>query len=258
VKHGIFDGIDAAMMIHPGSRNVKRTSNLAALMLAVEFHGKPAHAAAKPFEGINALDAMIQVFNTLGLLRQQLPDDVRIHGIITHGGTATNVIPEYTRAEFIVRASELSRTYDVLEKFKTCVKGAALATGAKEQVAIDFDNLYEPLMTNTVLMELYANNMTLLGVKLKDQHPSALGGSSDIGNVSQIVPAIHPTGGIAPEGLDIVGHSHEFALAAKSEQARIGMMRGIQALAMCGVDLLGNPETLNAVKEEFHRNTTKK
>jgi metal-dependent amidase/aminoacylase/carboxypeptidase family protein len=146
----------------------------------------------------------------------------------------------------------------VLEKFKTCVKGAALATGAKDQIAIDFDNMYEPLMTNTVLMDVYANNMTLLGVTLQDQHPSALGGSSDIGNVSQVVPAIHPTGGIAPEGSDIVGHSHEFALAAKSEHARIGMMRGIQALAMCGVDLLGNPETLNAVKQEFQRNTTKK
>jgi metal-dependent amidase/aminoacylase/carboxypeptidase family protein len=125
-------------------------------------------------------------------------------------------------------------------------------------MTIDFENMYEPLMTNTVLMELYANNMALLGIEVQDQPPSELGGSSDIGNVSQVVPAIHPTGGIAPEGLDIVGHSHEFALAAKSEHAKIGMLRGIQALAMCGVDLLGNPETLNAAKEEFQRHTTKK
>ena len=256
IKHGVFQDIDAAMMIHPGSRDIKRKWNLAVFACIVEFRGKPAHAAACPFDGVNALDAMIQLFNNVGLLRQQLTSDVRIHGIITNGGTAANIIPEYTRAKFLVRASELNRTYDVLEKFKQCVRGAALATGAKEQITVDLENKYEPLMTNNVLMDLYAEKMELLGVHVEDQPFDELGGSSDIGNVSQVVPAIHPTGRIFPPGQEAPGHSHEFALAAKSEQARIGMLLGIQALAMCGAELLGKPKVLKAVKEEFNASKT--
>ena len=254
IKHGFFDDVDAALMVHPGGKDVKRKLNLAAFPVIVEFRGKPAHAAAKPFEGINALDAMIQLFSNIALLRQQLADDVRIHGIITHGGTASNIIPDYTRAEFLVRASELNRTHDVLEKFTCCAKGAAIATGASEEIHVDLENNYEPLMTNDALMELYAENMRLLGIDVEEQSLSELGGSSDIGNVSQVVPAIHPTGRIIPLGQeDIPGHSYEFALAARSEPAKQGMLNGIQALAMCGVDLLGNSDVLHAVKEEFQR-----
>ncbi len=253
VKHGIFDDIDAAMMIHPGSKHLKRKRNLALFPVLVEFHGKPAHAASKPFKGINALDAMIQLFNSIGLLRQQLADDVRIHGIITHGGIAANIIPEYSRAKFLVRASELSRAYDVLEKFKNCVRGAASATGAKENIQVD-ETIYEALMTNNVLMDVYAENMKLLGVKVQEQPPSEFGGSSDIGNVSQVLPTIHPTTKITAPGQEIHAHSREFTLAARSEQAKTSMMLGIQALAMCGADLLGNPEILKAVKEEFQKN----
>lgn len=257
VKQRVFDDIDAAMMIHPGSKDVKRKWNLAAFSVFVEFFGKPAHAAAKPHEGINALDAMIQLFVNIGLLRQQLTDDVRIHGIITHGGAAANVIPEYTRAKFVVRASELARTYQVLEKFKQCARAAALATGAREQIHLDTESIYEPLLTNEALLELYTENMQCLGVDIEEQSLSELGGSSDIGNVSQVVPAIHPTGGIAEAGVEIPGHSHEFATAAKSDMAKKAMMRGVQALAMCGADLLGNPETLQAVKQEFQQQAVK-
>ncbi len=259
VKEGMFHDVDAAMMIHPGgSGDIKRKWNLAAFPVVVEFHGKPAHAAAKPYEGINALDAMLALFNNIAQLRQQLKDDVRIHGIITHGGAASNIIPEYTRGSFVVRASELDRTHEVLEKFKNCVKAAALATGATENIHIDFEKVYEPLMTNNVLMDLYGENMRSLGVEVEEQSPSEFGGSSDIGNVSQVVPAIHPTGGIAEPGQEIIGHSHEFAAASKSERAKTAMMQGMQALAMCGVDLLGNPDTLRAVKEEFQKNMTKR
>lgn len=257
INHGAFQDIDAAMMIHPGARDIKRKWNLAAFSVLVEFRGKPAHAAATPADGINALDAMIQLFNSVGLLRQQLTSDVRIHGIITQGGTAANIIPDFTSAKFLIRASELNRTYDVLEKFKQCVRGAALATGATEQVTVDLENKYEPLMTSNLLMDLYAENMGLLGVQVEEQPFSELGGSSDIGNVSQVVPAIHPTGRIFPPGKEAPGHSHEFALAAKSDQARLAMLQGIQALAMCGVDLLGKPTILQAVKDEFQASTSK-
>jgi amidohydrolase len=257
VRQRIFDDIDAAMMIHPGSKDVKRKWNLAAFSVFVEFFGKPAHAAAKPYEGINALDAMIQLFVNVGLLRQQLTDDVRIHGIITHGGAAANIIPEYTRAKFVVRASELARTYQVVEKFKQCARAAALATGAKERIHLDTESIYEPLLPNEALLDVYAENMRRLGVAIEDQLLSDLGGSSDIGNVSQVIPAIHPTGRITDMGVEIPGHTHEFARAAKSDLAKIGMMRGIQALAMCGADLLGNPDTLQAVKQEFQQRAIK-
>jgi len=257
VRQGVFDDIDAALMVHPGSRDIKRKWNLAALTVSVEFRGKASHAASNPYEGINALDAMLQLFNNIGLLRQQVTDDVRIHGIITHGGTATNIIPDYTRGRFVVRASELSRTYVVLEKFKTCVKGAALATGATENIEVETDSIYEPLMTNDVIMELYAENMRLLGVEVEEQSRLELGGSSDIGNVTQVVPAIHPTGSIVEKGQELVGHSREFAQASKSKRAKLGMIRGIQALAMCVADLLGNPDTLKAAKKEFRRNAAK-
>lgn len=253
VKQHVFDDIDAAMMIHPGSKNVKRKWNLAAFSVFVEFFGKPAHAAAKPFDGINALDAMIQLFVNVGLLRQQLTDDVRIHGIITHGGVAANIIPEYTRAKFVVRASELARTCQVVEKFKNCVRAAALATGATERIHLDEDRIYEPLLPNDTLIELYAQNMKRVGIDVEEQSPVELGGSSDIGNVSQVTPAIHPSLSIVSPGVDIPGHSREFAIAAKSEQAKIAMTKGIQALALCGSDLLGNIELLNAAKAEFQQ-----
>ncbi len=258
VKQHLFDDIDVAMMVHPGSKNVKRKWNLAAFSVFVEFFGKPAHAAAKPFEGINALDAMIQLFVNVGLLRQQLTDDVRIHGIITHGGVAANIIPEYTRAKFVVRASELARTYQVVEKFENCVRAAALATGAKERIHLDENSIYEPLLPNNTLIELYAHNMKCLGVNVEEQSPVELGGSSDIGNVSQVTPAIHPSLSIVSSEVDIPGHSHEFALAAKSELAKIAMIKGTQALAMCGSDLLGNLEILHAVQEEFRQRAIKK
>jgi amidohydrolase len=258
VRRGTFDEIDAAMMVHPGDKDVKRRWNLAACMVDIEFRGKAAHAASEPHEGVNALDAMIHLFHTIGLLRQQVTADVRIHGIITHGGTAANVIPEYTRAQFIVRAAELSRMYAVLDQFNNCVKGAALVTGTQETIHINTERLYEPLLTNNVLMECYADNMRLLGVEVEEQSPFELGGSSDIGNVSQVVPAIHPTGSIVDGGQQLTCHSREFTIAAKTARAKLGMLRGIQALAMCGADLLGNPAVLEAVKHEFQQTSARR
>ena len=253
VKQGLLAGIDAAMMVHPGDRHERREKNLAVIPVKVEFRGKPAHAAAEPFEGVNALDAMIALFNNIGLLRQQLNDDVRIHGFISHGGTASNIIPEYTRAEFLVRASQLERTFEVLEKFKNCVKAAAVATGAAETIHVNMEHMYEPLMTNGVIMDLYEQNMRQLGVELEPQDPASYGGSSDIGNVSQAVLAIHPTLGIAEPGQVLVGHHPDFTAAAKSKLARVALGFGVQALAMCGADLLLQPEVIAAVRAEFEK-----
>lgn len=251
VRQGVFAEIDAALMIHPHDCDMKRRWNLAACMIDVEFRGKAAHAASNPHDGVNALDAMLLLFQQIGLLRQQVTADVRIHGIITHGGAVANVIPEYTRAEFIVRASELQRLHTMVDRFTQCVKGAALSTGTRDTISIHQDAVYEPLLTNNVLMELFAEKMRLLDVEMDEQDPFEFGGSSDIGNVSQVVPTIHPYGNIAAPGQTLIGHSREFAQAAISESGRLGMIRGIQALAMCGADLFAHPEILAAAKAEF-------
>ena len=131
VKHGLVEGIDAAMMIHPFGQTRPTSSSLAVDPLDFEYIGKPAHAAAAPHEGINALDAVIQLFNGINALRQQVPDDVRIHGIITHGGDAPNIIPEYAKARFYIRAATRTRLNDITRRVKAVAEGAALATGGK-------------------------------------------------------------------------------------------------------------------------------
>jgi amidohydrolase len=147
VKHGLVNGIDAALMIHPNSETRLTSSSLAVDPLDFEFIGKPAHASANPHEGINALDAVIQLFNGINALRQQLPGDVRIHGIITHGGDAPNIIPEYAKARFYIRAATRTGLNEVTQRVKAVAEGAALATGAKLNV-IAFQNEVDNLLLN--------------------------------------------------------------------------------------------------------------
>ncbi len=255
VKKGYLADVDAAMMVHPSELHEVRGQSRSCVGSIVEFQGRPAHVAGRPHDGINALDAMIQLFNNIGLLRQQLHDDVRIHGYITHGGVAANIIPEYTRAKFLVRASTNKRTFDTLEKFKNCVRAAALATGATETITLGQEHMYEPLKSNSVIMGRYIQNMEQMGVTVRPQDPLQFGGSTDMGNISQAVPAIHPRLGIAEPGQALPGHSHEFAAAAISERARVALAQGVTALAMCGAELLVNPELMAAAKAEFEEST---
>ncbi|MCG8641744.1 MAG: M20 family metallopeptidase [Desulfobacterales bacterium] len=255
VKKGYLTDVDAAMMVHPSERHEVRGQSRSCIAVNVEFRGRPAHAAGRPHDGINALDAMIQLFTNIGLLRQQLHDDVRIHGFISHGGAASNIIPDYTRAEFLVRAMNSERTYDTLERFKNCVRAAALATGASETIIPDLAHVFEPLKTNSVIMERYIQNMKGLGVMVQPQDPLRVGGSTDMGNISQAVPGIHPRLGIAEPDQKLVGHSPEFTTAARSEQARVALSQGVTALALCGADLLSDPEILSAAKAEFEKTT---
>ncbi|MCG8336747.1 MAG: M20 family metallopeptidase [Proteobacteria bacterium] len=251
VKQGFFNSIDAALMAHPGEKTLIKEKNRACIFVEVEFKGRPSHAAGKPFKGLNALDAVVSLFTNVGLLRQQLPDDVRIHGIITHGGVATNVIPEYTRAEFLVRSTTIKDTLDTLEKFKNCIKASAMATGTTETIKVDMENMFEPIKSNSTLISLFKKHTKHLGGVVHEWNPEQIGGSSDIGNVSQVVPAIHPHFGIVAEEKSLISHTQEFAEAAKSDQARKALSNVIKSLAMCGADLMTDPEILNAVKSEF-------
>jgi len=246
---GAFANLDMAMMVHPGAHDSATTQALACIGLDVEFFGKAAHAATRPEAGINALEAMLLSFAAINALRQHILDKARIHGIITDGGEAVNVVPAHSAASFLVRAEDNAYLEVLKEKVLDCFVGAATATGARLEYRWG-DVLYEPLHNNTALARLFKQNMDAIG------HPMPLAGagrvgSTDMGNVSQLVPAIHPTVGIVPEGVTL--HSPDFALAAASEAGIKGMLDAAKAMAMTVVDLVASPETADQVKKEFRR-----
>ncbi len=245
---GVFDGIDAAMMIHPSNNNLVGRLSLTAYPVSIEFFGKAAHAAAKPDEGINALEAMILTFNGINALRQHLRDDARIHGIITHGGDAANVVPDYSAARFIVRAADTPYASQVLEKVHACAQGAALASGARLTFRQDGPR-YDARIPNPKMVALFRDNLLALGLEAVLATGNERMGSSDIGNVSQIVPAIHPYIAIGPE--ELIGHSKEFCQAAASPAGHAGLLNGAKALAMTAVDLLAAPVNLDEVRLTF-------
>ena len=246
-KRGAFSDLDAAMMVHSGTGNTAITHALACQNLYIEFFGQAAHAAARPEMGINALEAMIQSFNAINSLRQHIKSSARIHGIITDGGQASNVVPDHCAGEFIVRATENDYLEEVKEKALNCFKGAATATGAKLKYKWDASR-YAPMRNNMALARLFADNMQSLGRPV-DMTGSSSFGSTDMGNVSQIVPTIHANVAVAPRGTLL--HSPEFAAAVTSEAAIDGLCDAARTLAMIAVDLLTSPETLAEVKEEF-------
>lgn len=250
VKKGIFNGLDAALMVHLSNKTEVVKRSLAMMEFEIEFFGKAAHAAASPHLGINALDAMVAMYNNISLLRQQIREDARIHGIITNGGQAPNVIPDYTSARFIVRSLDKGYTNYLSERLKECATGAAKSTGAKVRVRLK-EPVYEPFIPNYALAGIFAKNLKSLGVKV-NQGPEDKGlGSSDIGNVSQVVPSIHPNLAICPP--DVPHHSVAFARAAGSKRGLQGIITAAKALSMTGVDLLRNPEVLQEIKKEHRK-----
>ncbi|MGG0337972.1 M20 family metallopeptidase [Priestia aryabhattai] len=249
-EQGIFNHLDVAMMVHPYYCHQKSGRSLAMDAIQFEFFGKSAHAAAAPHEGINALDGVLQTFNSINALRQHVKPDVRIHGVITEGGKAANVVPDYAVAQFYVRASTRAYVDEVTDKVKACANGAALATGTKLKIS-NYEFSYDDMQTNQTLSEVYTNNLVSLGVSeqgiTEDQGDH---GSLDMGNVSQVVPAIHPYIQICDDYF--VCHTHEFREAALSEQGREAMILGAQTMALTGYDVLTNPTLLQKIKEEFN------
>ena len=246
VKHGLTDGIDAAMMIHPNAQTRPTSSSLAVDPLDFEYIGKPAHAAASPHEGINALDAVIQLFNGINALRQQVPDDVRIHGIITHGGDAPNIIPEYAKARFFIRAATRTRLNDITRRVKAVAEGAALATGAKLNI-IAFQNEVDNLLLNSRFDGVFKEVIAELGETVIDEDKGI--GSTDAGNISQVVPTIHPYIKIGAD--DLIPHTVPFREAAVSQRGDEALIKGAKALALTALKLATDPVILAEIKEEF-------
>jgi metal-dependent amidase/aminoacylase/carboxypeptidase family protein len=225
-ERGAFDGIDIAMMAHPGSHDTAATWALACQTVEIEFLGRAAHAAAHPEAGINALEAMVQSFNALNSLRQHIRDT------------------------FIVRAPDDDYLDELKQRVIDCFTGAATATGARLEYRWG-DIRYATLRLNLTLAQLFKQNMESLGRKVELTDPESAFGSTDMGNVSQLVPGIHPEVAIAPR--EVVIHSPEFALAAASDAGSRGLLDAAKALAMTVADLVSHPETVSKIKEEFRQ-----
>jgi amidohydrolase len=250
VERGVFNNVDVAMMVHPGVYDAVTTQALACITLDVEFFGKAAHASAQPEQGINALEALLLSFAAINSLRQHIKDKARIHGIITDGGEAANIVPAHSAGTFIVRAEDDAYLDELRERVLNCFVGVAAATGARLEYRWG-EERYAPLRNNLTLARLFRQNMQSLGRKVLLSNPTKAFGSTDMGNVSQIVPAIHPDFAIAPK--EVTTHSPEFAQAAASEAGIKGMLDSAKALAMTVVDLVANPETVARIKQEFGR-----
>jgi amidohydrolase len=247
IEAGVFRHVDAAMMVHGWDRWIGHQDLLGIVRVGFEFTGRAAHAAADPWEGVNALDAVIQTFNNVGMLRQQIRPDARIHGIVTDGGAAANIIPEAAAALFYVRAARLDYMWELRRRVVACAEGAAAATGCTLTV-VENPNAYEPMKRNATLLGVFRANLQALGAVESPEVRDRLG-SSDVGNVSQVLPTIQPLVKIAPDGTPI--HSRAFEAAAATPLAREGLLIAAKTMAMTAFDLLEDPSLVDKARREF-------
>jgi metal-dependent amidase/aminoacylase/carboxypeptidase family protein len=238
--------MDAAMMFHPSSTNISGKGMLGRIKFKMEFFGRTAHASGSPDRGINALDALILAYNGINAYRQHLRPDGRIHGIITHGGDAPNIIPDYAAGLFYVRAASRKYRDALLEQVKKCCKGAALSTGAEYKVDVH-PPVLDPMKRNPALEAVVKNNITALGITVDEDDGRR--GSSDMGNLSHYLPAVHPY--LAIVDPDIPGHSAEFRDATTSHRGRQALLNAAKMLAMTAWDFINSSELREQVKREF-------
>jgi amidohydrolase len=248
-NRGGFDDLDVAMLVHPANRDVAVTYALACLELDVEYFGRAAHAAARPEVGVNALDALVIAYNSVSALRQHIRDSARIHGIITDGGQAVNVVPEHAAGAFLLRAEDDDYLEELKEKVLACFRAGAEATGARLEYRWGEEARYRAMRSNRALAEAYRRNMEALGRQVQECDSGRSLGSTDMGNVSALVPAIHPTVGIAPP--DVTIHTPEFREVAASEAGHRGLMDSAKAMAMTAVDVLVDADLRRRIEEEF-------
>lgn len=253
VEKGAFDHVDVAIEAHPAAIYYKSGTSLALEPIEFTFRGKSAHAASDPEEGINALDAVISTFNNINALREHVLPSSRIHGVITNGGKAANIVPNLAVAQFYVRTTSKTYLNELKEKVINCAKGAALSTGTKLEINT-FELPYDNLITNETLSNIFTQNLEAYGVKIPISTRTSTG-SLDLGNVSQVCPAIHPYFGISDDE-NLVAHTKEFADASITPKAYENMEITINALVKTGADIILDEELLKIINEEF-KNTPK-
>ncbi|MFI5624815.1 M20 family metallopeptidase [Nocardioides sp. NPDC051685] len=248
IDSGSLDGVDAAIMLHPSGENLSAMRTLSRAALQFTFTGRAAHAGVSPHLGINALDAAVLTLNAVGLLRQQVTDDVRIHTIITEGGNATNIIPERAVIQAQVRAEDPQTLLDDLKpRLENCARGAALATGADVEIRND-GPVYLSIQPNPVLEQIVEESYGRIGRKTEPHRNEVYPGSTDMGNVSQVVPAIHPNIEIVP-GLGM--HSREATELVGGKHGDAAVLDGALMLAMTASTLFRHPQAVEQVQATF-------
>lgn len=245
LEQGLFDDVDVVLMAHPAHHTWLGDPFLAAHKIQFSFKGRPAHAAGLPYQGINAYDAVQLTFTGLNFLRQQFRQDARVHWGEVHVPAAMNVIPEFASAVIGVRATDNEYTDELTEKAINCIKGAALMTGCEAEYEIIPG--YQAVKSNRVLDKITAGHLARFGIEIEEPSPYGRPGSTDLGNVSQKIPSIHPLFKIA----DAAPHTVEFCAAAGTDEAFGVALTMAKALALTGAECLLEPETLAQVKEEF-------
>ncbi len=252
VREGFFGDVDAALCVHPSGSGTHLLTgpSLGCAPVDIEFWGRAAHASGSPEKGINALDALIQVYNAINALRQHLTSDVRIHGIIVNGGDAPNTVPEYAKAKFYLRAATVPGLDEVYKKVERIVEGAALATGTKGRMQ-PYQNRVENTVPTPSFDAVYQKNLERLGEHISPPEKKGAQGSTDVGNVSQVVPTIQP--GIRITDRKVAGHSEEMKEAACSQKGLDSILLGAKVLALTALDLTEDSKLLAGIQAEHKR-----
>jgi amidohydrolase len=254
-RSGAFDGVDAAMMIHPSSVNLVNMPCICMAEVEVRYRGTAAHASAMPERGVNALDALVIAYQSIGALRQHISRDERLHGIISNGGQAPNIVPDFAAGRFYARALDAERLIALKRRLEGCFEAGAAATGAKLEIDwCDVD--YRDIHFNAPLAERFRENAEQLGRVFFpiDKLPANFRGSTDMGNVSYRVPSIHPM--IASAPLHCMIHNPEFAQWAGSEMGDSAALDGAKALAMTAIDFLCDEDLQQRSRSWFEADAT--
>ena len=248
LERGAFDGIDVAALVHPGPVDVAFAEPFAVRHIAVKFSGKAAHAAAYPEQGVNAADAFTVAQVAIGLLRQQLPSSVRVHGVMTRGGEAPNAIPEVTEGRWYVRATSTKLMEETFDRIAKCFEAGALATGCSLEIH-DESQPYSEFTNHPNLNEIYKSNAEAIGRVFDDNDPRIKmnRASTDLGNISKVIASIHPYIGVNSGAA--VNHQKEFAAACITADADQAVLDASKAMAMTLVEIAANEELSKYVKE---------
>jgi amidohydrolase len=249
---GTFDDIAATVMLHPGPLDIARARSLALSQVAVGYFGREAHAAVAPYLGVNAVDAITVAQVAIGLLRQQLAPGQMVHGIVTNGGQATNIIPARAEMEYTMRANDASSLSGLEQRMADCFLAGAVATGCEYQIA-ETEPAYHELTPDTWLADTFRAEMTRLGrTPVAEEVEAALPlGSTDMGNVTQVMPGIHPIVGIDADGASV--HQPSFTAAAAGPSADRAVVEGAIMLARTVVSLAETPSERDRVMELLAR-----
>lgn len=244
---GVFDDVDVALMIHPGSENGVGGRSSALVPLKFEFFGKTAHAAANPWDGVSALDAAVMSYVQINALRQMTKPHTTIHGIIRDGGTAPNVIPDYASIEYYFRAPTMAYAREISEKAINMVEAISEANGTNVEYS-EYTCAYDDTVINYKLADVLTEKFGEIGVEIVQPVNEVAGGSTDVGAVSYKCPTIQGNIQIVDEGISL--HTREVAEATISPAGREGLVKGAQGIALTALELLENPELLAEIKEE--------